>query len=119
MSMQFIEVAFSSIEANVPSFLKWLFRGVFNRVRELLVKPRLKRLFDLMERDLGEKPWFAGSSLGSSDITLSYPMLAAQNNGMFEGAYPNIVSWVERIQKRPAWKAAREKDGRDSVIFTF
>ncbi|MFN2100521.1 glutathione S-transferase family protein [Altererythrobacter sp. MF3-039] len=119
MSVQFIEIALTSIEMNVPFFLKGLFRSVFNRVRSLLIKPRLKRLFDLMEKDLGQKPWFAGDALGTSDITLSYPMLAAHNLGLFEGTYPNIVAWIEHIQARPAWKAAREKDGRDSVIFTF
>lgn len=119
MTIQFLDGMMTAIATRSPFFLRPLFRAAFGQIRKLLVEPRLKRLFDLAEADLGKAPWFGGSELGAADISLSYSMFAARDRGDFAGNYPNIEKWFERVEGRPAFQSAREKDGRDSITFSF
>lgn len=119
MPIQLVDGMFTVIETRSPFLLRGLFRAAFKQVRSLLVQPRLTRLFEIAERDLGTAPWFGGQNLGAADIVLSYSMLAARDRGQFEDKYPNIGKWFERVEARPSFVAAREKDGRPSVAFSF
>lgn len=119
MSIQFMDGMMTMLQSRAPFFVRPLFRAAFRQVRSMLVQPRLDRIFEKAEADLGQAPWFGGQELGASDITLVYSLYAARDRGAFEGRYPRIEEWFHRVEQRSAFQRAREKDGRDSITFSF
>lgn len=117
VSIQGVAMVLGLLEARSPWPVSALLRSIFNQVRKVFVGPRLGALFAKMEKDLGEKPWFGGDQLTAADITLVYPLYAARDRGAFDSGYPNISAWFDRVEARPAFKSAREKDGRDRITF--
>jgi len=118
MLNQGISMVLTLLEDRSPWPLSALFKAVFGRVRSMFIDPRNKTLLDLMESDLGEKPFFGGDALSAADITLIYPMAAARTKGMFMH-YPNILAWFDRIEALPSFKVARAKDNRPHIDFRF
>ena len=119
MTIQFMDGIMTMLQSRAPFFARPLFRAAFNQVRRMLVEPRLKRIFEKAEADLGQAPWFGGQELGASDIALVYSLYAARDRGAFAGRYANIKAWFDRVEKRPGFQRAREKDGRESITFSF
>lgn len=119
MPLQSIEMILGLLEKRAPWPVSALLKSVFKQVRKLFTGPRMKALLDLMESDLGKQPFFGGDALTGADITLVYPMYAARDKGVFDTGYPNINGWFERIEARPAFRSAREKDGRERITFRF
>lgn len=117
VSIQGVAMVLGLLEARSPWPVSALLRSIFNQVRKVFVGPRLNALFSKMEHDLGEKPWFGGDQLTAADITLVYPLYAARDRGAFDNNYPNISAWFDRVEARPAFQSAREKDGRDRITF--
>ena len=87
-------------------------------MRKLFLNPRTQALYGLMEKDLGEKPFFGGDTFTTADITMIYSMVAARTKGAFEG-YPNIRAWFDRVEAIPSFQAARAKDDRPHIDFRF
>ncbi len=119
MTIQFMDGIMTMLQTRAPFFARPLFRAAFSQVRKALIEPRLKRIFDKAEDDLGEAPWFGGQELGASDIALVYSLYAARDRDAFKGRYPNIEGWFDRVEQREAFRRAREKDGRESITFSF
>ena len=119
MSMQGIAMVMTLLETRSPWPISTLLKALFGKVRSMFVNPRLDELFKLMEQDLGDQPFFGGEHLTGADVTLVYPMYAARDKGVFEKGFPNVSAWFERIEARPAFKSAREKDGRERITFRF
>ena len=118
MSIQGVAMVLGLLESRSPWPISSLLKAVFGQVRKLFINPRLSALVDLMEKDLGEKPFFGGETLTTADITLVYPMYAARTKGIFEG-FPNIAAWFDRIEALPSFKAAQAKDDRPHIDFRF
>ncbi|WP_298466839.1 glutathione S-transferase family protein [uncultured Erythrobacter sp.] len=118
MSIQSVAMVLGLLESRSPWPISALLKAVFGQVRKLFINPRLSALVDLMEKDLGEKPFFGGETLTTADITLVYPMYAARTKGTFEG-FPNIAAWFDRIEALSSFKAAQAKDDRPHIDFRF
>jgi glutathione S-transferase len=67
--------------------------------------------FDYLERELTERPWFAGEVFTAADIMMSFPLEAARSRGGLGSERPNLADWLERIHARPAYAAALQKGG--------
>ncbi|UAB77308.1 glutathione S-transferase family protein [Erythrobacter sp. SCSIO 43205] len=119
MNLQSIEMIFGLLETRSPWPISALLKSVFGQVRKLFVNPRKSTLLNLMEEDLGKQPFFGGDQLTSADITLVYSMYAARDKGTFEGGYPNIHAWFDRIEALDSFKSARAKDNRPHIAFRF
>ncbi len=119
MSTQTVAMILSLLEARSPGPISWLLKKVFDQVRNMFLNPRLSALFDLMEKDLGNAPFFGGQALTGADITLSYPMFAARDKGVFSDKYPNIMAWFERVEELPSFVSARKLDDRPHITFRF
>ncbi|MGB3472702.1 MAG: glutathione S-transferase family protein [Erythrobacter sp.] len=120
MSIQGIAMILGLLETRTPWPVSSLLKAVFGQVRKLFVNPRSEALFALMEKDLGEKPFFGGETLTVADITLVYPMYAARDKGTFDGgSFPSVLAWFERIEAIDSFKAARAKDDRPHIAFRF
>lgn len=66
--------------------------------------------FSFMESQMVGRDFFVGSDLSGADIMMSFPLEAANARGAME-QLPNLKSFVDRIQARPAYLRALEKGG--------
>lgn len=119
MPLQSIEMVLGLLETRTPWPVSSLLKAVFAQVRKMFTGPRMKALLDLMESDLGKKPFFGGEQLTTADITLVYSMYALRDKGAFEGGYPNIMAWFDQVEALDSFKSARAKDDRERITFRF
>ncbi len=98
------------LETPMPFFVKPIARGIVGNVMANFIEPGLKLHLDFMEQSLAERPWFCGADFSGADIMLSFPLEAAALRGGL-GDRPNLRSFVERVQARPAYLRALERGG--------
>ena len=61
-----------------------------------------KRLYGVMDRQLGKNPYIAGNQYTIADIAI-FPWLRSwQNQGVDWADYPNLKAWFDKIAQRPA-----------------
>ncbi|OOG57636.1 glutathione S-transferase [Polaromonas sp. C04] len=61
-----------------------------------------KRLYGVMDRQLGKNPYIAGSQYTIADIAI-FPWLRSwQNQGIDWADYPHLKAWFDKIAQRPA-----------------
>lgn len=66
------------------------------------------RLYDVMDRRLGEAAWLAGSEYTIADIA-TWPWLrSAETQGVNMADYPNVKRWFDAIDERPAVQSGLE-----------
>ncbi|MXP09379.1 glutathione S-transferase family protein [Pseudoblastomonas halimionae] len=119
MPMQFMNGILTMMEARSPALMRPMIKAVTSKVRDALVRPRLKRIFDLMEEDLGRHMWLAGDTMTAADITLVYSIFSAEDRGHIDANRPNIGRWIAQVRKTPSFQRATEKDGRETIVFSF
>lgn len=119
MPLQSIAMVLGLLETRSPWPISALLKAVFGQVRKVFLNPRMDALLAEMEKDLGAQPFFGGDDLTAADITLVYPMFAARDKGAFDGGYPNINAWFDRVEALPSFQSARAKDDRERITFRF
>ena len=117
MPMLLMRTIFETLEKRTPAIIRPIIKTVFGKATSAIIAPRLKLLFEKAEMDLAATGWFAGDSLTVADILMSYPLEGADVRGLLKGKYPNCEAWVKRIRALPSYQTAKEKDGKESVIF--
>lgn len=74
----------------------------------------LKRLYDVLERRLGEKPYLGGDDYSIADMA-SFPWVLVQSRRLGEsfafldrnsGQHPNLSAWLLRCEERPGVQRA-------------
>ncbi len=98
--------------AKTPALIRPLIRKVLGMTQKLFLKPRLKALMDKMEADLSAHDFLAGDRFTAADIAMGYTLYMADLRGELQGTYPETKAYLERMNARPAWQAALEKDGK-------
>ena len=97
-------------------FVKLYTRGLY----EVFIQPRLNRILEMAEQDLGTAPWFGGQHLSAADFLIAYNMIVGAERDMItEAAYPRCMEWVTRMKALPSFARATEKDGRESMALTY
>jgi glutathione S-transferase len=66
---------------------------------------------DYMEAELTKAPWFAGAAFSAADVQMSFAVEAASARGAIGAARPALLTWLARIQARPAYLRALDKGG--------
>ncbi|MEH6526770.1 MAG: glutathione S-transferase [Sneathiella sp.] len=66
--------------------------------------------FSFMNDQMAGKDFFVGSELTGADIMMSFPLEAAKARGALD-LLPNLKSFVDRMQARPAYLSALKKGG--------
>ena len=117
MATASIEMVLRLVESRSPFPINKLLGGIFAKVRSGFTGPRLKAIWDLAEKDLGEAPWFGGDTITAADSILSYPMEAARDRGAIGSKHPNILAWFKRVEAHPSYQSARKLDDRPRVSF--
>jgi len=74
------------------------------------MKERCDRSFALVERRLGEVPYFAGTELTAADIMMLFSLSTMRVFAQRDlSALPNVRSYLKRIGERPAYRRAMSK----------
>jgi len=113
-----MEAVMRIMHSRVPFFLKPIVGMLASKSSEGFSQPRMKSLLKQAEQDLSSAPWFGGQELTAADISMIYPMEAAQSRGYLDQRFPNCLAWLERAQATPSYKEATQKDDRPSMIMT-
>lgn len=102
-------------KAPVPFFVKPVVRGMVRKVNDAFIEPQLKLHLDFMEDELQGREWFTGDAFTAADIQMSFPIQAAVGRAGLGPDRPNLWSWRERIERRPAYQQAIARGGPFSV----
>lgn len=71
---------------------------------------QLSGLLAFCDRALADADWFAGDVFTGADIQMSYPLEAAVSRAGLDERFPRLLSFIERIRKRPAYVADKERE---------
>ncbi len=95
-----------------PFFVRPIIGKVEAALQEIFIRPRLEAVLTLMDQHLSKAAFLAGDSFTAADIAMGYTLHMAKLRGALSEDYPNIQSYVTRMEARSAWQAALEKDGK-------
>ena len=114
MPLLIISLIFHRIEQQkVPFFVKPIVRKIVNGVRGSFIQPQLKLHLDHIEQWLNGKTWLVGEQLSGADVMMSFPLQAVVKKGL--QGYPNIHSYVARIEQNEAYQRAEAKLGKFEI----
>ncbi|KAM3069068.1 hypothetical protein ACMFMG_004249 [Clarireedia jacksonii] len=109
-TMGMIELVFDVVAHKSPWPLSKLFGAVKGQVHRNFTAPEYAVQFEFLEKELGNREWFNGETLGRSDVMLSFPVdFLTAKEYVDLSKYPKIEQWRKRVQTRDAWKRALEK----------
>lgn len=63
------------------------------------------KLFDVLDRELADKPFAAGKQVTIADIAAHTYIAHAPEGGVSLGPYPNIRAWLRRVEALPRFVA--------------
>lgn len=74
------------------------------------VNDRSRRGWEMVEKRLGEAPYFGGRNLTTADIMMVYCLTTSRAfRGLSIDGYPNLKAYLARIGARPAYQRAMAK----------
>jgi glutathione S-transferase len=79
------------------------------------IESEIANNFAYMDKALEKTGFFVGNDLTGADIQLLFVLEAASGGGA-TAPYPHLVSFVERMQARPAYLRAIEKGGHYQLM---
>jgi glutathione S-transferase len=86
--------------------------GILGKPAKSAVQDMLDQHLDWLETELGARDWFAGDQFSAADIMMSFPLEACRARaGLGPDDRPHLIDWLERVQARPAYRAALERGG--------
>ena len=71
----------------------------------------LSRHLDFLDRELSQRPWFAGQEISAADVMMSFPLEAATSRAGLGPVRKHLWDWLERIHARPAYARALQAGG--------
>jgi glutathione S-transferase len=75
-----------------------------------MINDRAERAYDLIEKRLGEVPYFAGDELTAADIMMVFTLTTMRTfSPRDHSRRPNILAYLQRIAARPAYQRAMAK----------
>lgn len=119
MPVILIEAVMRIMHSKVPFFLKAIVGGLNKKMSQSFTRPRVIGLLKQAELDLGTANWFAGDHLTAADISMVFPMLAAESRGYLDKQFPNCQAWLVRVKALESFESASKKDDRPSMIMAF
>ena len=112
-----MKLIFDRIErAPMPFFAKPIARAIAKKTKASFIEPNINRHLDYMESELGKAAWFAGETFTAADIQMSFPLEAATVRGGLNLSRPKLMTFLDRIHSRPAYKKAIERGGEYQLL---
>ena len=107
-----LKLFFDRIAAQpVPDAAKPVVQAISAQMNASYIGPNLRDQLDLMEAELARSAWFAGGDFSAADVQLSFPLEAAVERAGLDTSRPKLMSFLERIHARPAYRRALERGG--------
>lgn len=78
------------------------------RVPEVVeaTRPRLRAALAVVNGELASRPFIVGEAFSAADIMVSYGITMAKIAGELPAEFGNVISYIERLKQRPAYKKA-------------
>ena len=95
----------------VPFVIKPMVKSVVGTIDGIFTHPEILRNMAFVEQTLAERPWLAGENFTAADIQMSYGLQAGVHQAPGGQHYPNIASYIQRFEARPAYGKAVEIGG--------
>jgi len=112
-----LKLIFDRIEKGpMPFFVRPVARAIAQRTKNSFIQPNIERNLDFMEGELAGRDWFAGAEFSAADVQMSFPLEAAAVRGGLDAKRPRLISFLERIHARPAYRRAIEKGGEYALL---
>ncbi len=110
MPFLLLTLIFNKIKnAPMPFFIKPIAKGIANKTLNSFVSPNVFRHLDYLELELNNTEWFAGNTLSGADIMMSFPLEGAHSRVDFNGRYPNLLAFLDKIHALPSYQRALNK----------
>jgi glutathione S-transferase len=78
------------------------------------LRARGDRAYAMVERRLGEAPWFAGDRFTAADIIMLFPLTTMRLFAPRDiSGFPNLLAYLQRVGERPAYRRAVAKADPD------
>ncbi|RED46189.1 glutathione S-transferase [Aestuariispira insulae] len=94
-----------------PFFIKPVAKLLAGKADAAYLGPTIRTLLAHVEGHLAQNTWFAGDEFSMADIQMAYPVAAAQARMGGGQSMPHMTKFLERIETRLAYRAARNKGG--------
>ena len=112
-----LKLIFDRLEkAPMPFFVRPVARALARRAKNSFIQPNIERNLDFMEGELAGRDWFAGAEFSAADVQMSFPLEAAAVRGGLDAKRPRLISFLERIHARPAYRRAIDKGGEYALL---
>ncbi len=117
MSPLLLKLVFDKIEtAPMPFFIRPIAKAISGKAKRSFIEPQIRQHLDYLEAELSQAEWFAGGAFSGADIQLSFVLEAAAARGGLDATRPHLMSFLQRIHARPAYRRAIERGGEYSVL---
>ena len=117
MSPLLLKLVFDRIETSkMPFFAKPIAKAISAKAKSAFINPNIANHLNYMEAELGKSEWFAGDAFTGADIQMSFVVEASQARGGLDAKRPKLMSYLERIHARPAYKRALERGGPYALL---
>ena len=99
----------------MPSFLMVIFAPAdAGAERAKLIRHRMERCFELIERRLEKQPYLAGAEFTAADLMNLFPLTTMRLFVPYDlSKSPHTLAYLQRIAARPALKRTRQKGDPD------
>jgi glutathione S-transferase len=111
-----LKLLFDRIKSKAPLLVRPIARAIANKALDAYVLPNIQRIIDYMESELGRHEWFAGERFTAADIQMSFPVEAYRARGGLDARRPRLMTFLEKIHARPAYRRAVERGGEYALM---
>ena len=112
-----LKLVFDRVEKGpMPFLVKPIAKAIAQRAKRSFIEPQIGRHLDYLEGEIGRHKWFAGKTFSAADIQMSFPLEAAAARGGLNASRPQLMDFLERIHKRPAYKRALQRGGAYELL---
>jgi len=106
--IQWLSFEQENVESVIGSLRHWSMTGKLVRRSPELVEAKRRgalRTLTLLDRELAKRPFIAGDNYTIADIAIFAYGSRAEEAGVSLAPYPNVRSWIERVQAQPRFLA--------------
>ena len=108
-----MRLVFNKIAEQAPRLVRVVTKKIRQKVEATMISKNINTSLDLVEKQLSDNQWFAGSEFSGADIQMGFVLEAVNTKQSLDRTkYANILNWIKRCQARPAYKRAVEKGGK-------
>lgn len=100
----------------MPFFIKPITRTIGDKIVSEFLGPQFETHFGFLESQLKTSGgnYLCGTNLTGADILMSFPLIAGkeraiQNTPGSKDKYPNLLAYIQRIEKEPGYVKAVDK----------